>query len=120
VSNSDDLHERMSEWAARRSVAEAVAAFEANGVPCAPVRALADAVRDPRVQARREVVRIQHPGFDVDTELWGTGVPITFSRSQVGLDRPAHALGADTEDVLSELLGYSAERIAALGASRVV
>lgn len=120
VSNSDDLHERMSEWASQRSVAEAVATFEANGVPCAPVRALADAVRDPRVQARGEVVRIQHPQFDVDAELWGTGVPITFSRSEVGLDHPAHALGADTDAVLSGLLGYSAERIAELGASRVV
>ena len=120
VANSDDLHRRMSEWAAQRSVADAVAAFEANGVPCAPVRELADAVRDPRVQARGEVVRIQHPGFEVETELWGTGVPITFSRSEVGLDRPAHALGADTHEVLAELLGYSAERIAALGASRVV
>ena len=97
-----------------------MAAFEANGVPSAPVRALADAVRDPRVQSRREVVRIQHPDFDVDTELWGTGVPITFSRSRVGLDEPAHPLGADTEDVLGGLLGYSAERIAGLAASRVV
>lgn len=120
VSNSDDLHERMSQWASHRSVEEAVAAFEAHGVPCAPVRSLADAVRDPRVQERGEVVRIQHPDYDVDTELWGTGVPITFSRSRVGLDRPAHALGADTDDVLSGLLGYSPEHIADLSAARIV
>lgn len=120
VSNSDELHERMADWAGHRTVDEAVTAFESNGVPCAPVRALADAVRDPRVQSRREVVRIQHPDFHVDTELWGTGVPITFSRSEVGLDRPAHALGADTQDVLEELLGYSAERIAGLADARVV
>lgn len=120
VSNSDDLHQRMSDWAAGRTVAEAMTAFEANGVPAAPVRSLADAVRDPRVQARGEVVRIQHPAYDVDAELWGTGVPITFSRSEVGLDRPAHALGADTEEVLTKLLGYQDEQIAALTESRAI
>lgn len=120
VSNSDDLHQRMSDWASKRTVAEAMAAFEANGVPAAPVRTLADAVRDPRVQARGEIVRIQHPDYDVDAELWGTGVPITFSRSEVGLEKPAHALGADTQNVLGGLLGYAPEQIAALGESQVI
>ncbi|WP_230114268.1 CaiB/BaiF CoA transferase family protein [Microbacterium oxydans] len=120
VSNSDDLHQRMSDWAAGQTVAEAMAAFEVNGVPAAPVRSLADAVRDPRVQARGEVVRIQHPAYDVDAELWGTGVPITFSRSEVGLDRPAHPLGADTEQVLRELLGYQGEQIAVLADAKAI
>jgi crotonobetainyl-CoA:carnitine CoA-transferase CaiB-like acyl-CoA transferase len=119
VSNSDDLHERMSEWAKHQTVADAVAAFEANGVPSAPVRPLADAVRDPRVQARNEVVRIRHPRFDSAEELWGTGIPITFSSSEIGLDRPAHALGADTDSVLTGLLGYTPDDIAALDSSRV-
>jgi len=120
VSNSDDLHQRISDWAAHHTVADAVAAFDANGVPSAPVRTLADAVRDPRVQARREVVRIEHPDYDVDADLWGTGVPITFSRSDVGLDRPAHALGADTTDVLTGILGYSAEKIDELSRARTI
>lgn len=120
VSNSDDLHQLMSDWAEGRTVAEAVTAFEANGVPVAPVRTLADAVRDPRVQARGEVVRIQHPDYDVDAELWGTGVPITFSRSRAGLDNPAHPLGADTGRVLTELLGYPDEQVADLTRSGVI
>lgn len=120
VSNADDLHQRISDWAEGRTVAEAMTAFEANGVPAAPVRSLADAVRDPRVQARGEVVRIQHPAYDVEAELWGTGVPITFSRSEVGLDNPAHPLGADTENVLTDLLGYPGERIAKLTELKVI
>lgn len=120
VSNADELHGLMAEWAQDKTVEDAVRAFGENGVPAAPVRTLAEAVRDPRVQARREVVRIEHPDYDADADLWGTGVPITFSRSAAGLDDPAHPLGADTERVLAELLDYPAERIDGLSRSHVI
>jgi CoA:oxalate CoA-transferase len=41
-------------------------------------------------------------------------VPIHFSNATVGFDRPSPAPGQHNADVYGELLGYSAERIAAL------
>jgi CoA:oxalate CoA-transferase len=120
VKNSDELHALIAEWASGHSVTEAVAALDAHGVPAAPVRPLAEAVRDPAVRRRGEVVPLSHPVYGENADLWGTGVPITFSDSSVGFQRPAPFLGADTDSVLRDLLGYESSRVESLRESRIV
>ena len=91
-----------------------LSAFEHNGVPAAPVRDTATAVRDDIVTGRGEVVPLVHPQFGHFEGLYGTGLPMVFSRSRADLSKPAPGLGQHTDDVLEELLGYDAERVAQL------
>jgi crotonobetainyl-CoA:carnitine CoA-transferase CaiB-like acyl-CoA transferase len=114
VHHADELHAMIAGWAQHRTVADAVAQLESNGVPAAAVRDTGDAVRDPLVLSRGEVEPLPHPVFGIAEELYGSGVPIILSGSSTSLDRPAPWLGEHTEAVLSELLGYDAERIATL------
>lgn len=114
VSQADDLHAMISQWSAGLPVEEALDALTQHGVPAAKVREPAEAVRDPLVRERREVVPIAHHTYGATTDLSGTGVPITFSGSEVGLDRPAPALGQHTEEIFRDVLGYSDEQIARL------
>lgn len=120
VTHADELHALIGVWAAERTVAEAVAALERHGAPAAPVRSIADAVRDPLVQRRGDIVRLRHPSYDVDEELWASGMPIHFSESEAALDRPAPRLGEQTDDILGGLLGYAPDRIAGLRDAGVV
>ncbi|PRY13047.1 CaiB/BaiF CoA transferase family protein [Kineococcus rhizosphaerae] len=117
VRHADELHALIRDWAAGLDVADAVARLEARGVPAAVVRDTGEAVRDPLVLQRGEVEVLRHPVYGVAPELYGSGVPIVLSGSSTSLDRPAPWLGEHTDSVLSELLGYDVERIAALRAA---
>lgn len=114
VANAERLHGLIAGWAAERSVTEVVEALEAHGAPAAPVRDTAEAVRDEEVLRRGDVVPLTHPRFGHHDGLYGSGLPVVFSRSTVDLTRPAPGLGEHTETVLRERLGYDAERIEAL------
>ncbi|WP_280401092.1 CaiB/BaiF CoA transferase family protein [Nocardia carnea] len=120
VHHADELHTMIARWAADKPVAEVIAELESNGAPCAEVRSPRDAVRDPIVRQRGEVVPLTHPSYGEVVELFGSGLPISMSGSDTSLDRPAPALGEHTEAVLGELLGYDADRIAALTEGKVL
>lgn len=111
VANSAELHAMIAQWAQHHDTAGAIAAFEAEGVPSAPVRSTADAVRDPLVLERGEVVELVHPQYGRIDDLYGTGVPILMSETAPALDVPAPGLGENTAEVLGTLLGYSEARI---------
>jgi crotonobetainyl-CoA:carnitine CoA-transferase CaiB-like acyl-CoA transferase len=81
--------------------------LKAHGVPCAPVRTMADALDDPYCADREMLVDLTHPH-------WGRlRLPATAAR--VGdarpAARPAPALGADTDALLSNLLRLPAAAI---------
>lgn len=120
VANADDLHALIGSWSSEHSVDDAVARLVACGVPAAPVRDTAAAVRDPLVHERGEVVPLVHPRFGHHDGLYGTGVPIVFSEAPAHLAASAPELGEHTDSVLGDELGYSPERIAELRAAGVL
>lgn len=120
VGNVGELDRIVEEFTASRSMAEIVAQLEASGVPAAEVRTPDAAVRDPRVVSRGETVRLSHPKFGTNADVFGTGLPIVFSGSTAGFDQPPPGLGEHNDEVYGELLGYSAERLEALRSGRVI
>ncbi|BCL33199.1 CaiB/BaiF CoA transferase family protein [Streptomyces aurantiacus] len=120
VRHADEIHALIREWSSVRPTAEALRAFTAEGVPAAEVREPRDAVRDPLVREREEVVPVIHPTHGPVEGLSTTGVPIRFSAARAGFDRPAPALGEHNDAVYREKLGYSAEDIAELAAESVI
>lgn len=120
VAHVNELNAIIEAFTRTRSSADLVAHLDSHGVPAADVRAPADAVRDPRVTARGETVRLDHPTLGRVADAVGMGVPITFSASRMGFDRPAPALGEHNSLVYGEWLGYGDERVAALRAQGVI
>ena len=91
--------------------AEAVAALDAADVPNGPVLALDEVLADPHVAARGSVAEFAHPLLGAFPALRN---PLRFD----GWDDPTPGtpplLGADTDALLRDMLGYDAARIAAL------
>lgn len=120
VENVRALDAIIGEFTGRYTNAEAMSILQSAGVPSAEVRNPDEAVRDPRVLARGETVRLEHPKYGAVDEVYGMGIPIQFSGATVGFDRPAPALGEHNEAVYGELLGYSPERLKHLKSGGVI
>ena len=100
-----------------RTTAEWLARLQREGVPVAPINSVDQVVSDPQVLLREMVVDLEHPTLGTLRTL---GTPVKAEGASPFRPVPPRALGEDTEPVLRELLGYSAERIAALRQRRVV
>ena len=85
-------------------------ALEAAGVPCGPINNLDQVFQNPQVQARG--LRVDIPREDTGP-IPLVGSPIKFSATPIRYELPPPRLGEHTDSVLRELLGYTAEQIAA-------
>jgi len=93
---------------AGRSVAEWVERFSRVSVPCGPVRSVAEAFADPHTVARGTVVEAEHPRYGTIRTI---SSPVRVGPSA----RPpvrAPRLGEHTEQILTDLLGYTGDELA--------
>ncbi|GMU39235.1 MAG: CoA transferase [Chloroflexota bacterium] len=106
----------IAEKVRQRTVAEWVAAFEAEGVPVAPVHLPEEVADHPQVQAMGLMVDFDHPVTGPQSVVG----PITrMSATPTRASRPSPALGQHTDEVL-RLGGLSDDEVAALRAQGVV
>jgi len=95
--------EALSAWAASQSAAVAAETLLKAGIPAAALARTEDLVKSPHLAAR---------------DFWDDGLPGLPWRASFGrATGPAPALGADADQVLADVLGWSLQRIADLRAS---
>jgi crotonobetainyl-CoA:carnitine CoA-transferase CaiB-like acyl-CoA transferase len=102
---------------AKRSTEEWLERLQAAGVPAAPILGVDRVLADPQVAHRRMVVEIEHPRLG---RLPTLGTPIKVDGAMEPSVTAAPALGEHTDAILAGLLGYPAERVAALRHEGVV
>jgi CoA:oxalate CoA-transferase len=98
-------------WSASRTVVEVVAAMNAVGVPVAPISTIADALTSAQADARevlRPVANSRVANLALPTQ------PAKFSGHAPAPVRGAPGLGEHSTEVLTQWLGHTAEKIAAL------
>ena len=100
-----------------RPKADWLSALEAAKVPCGAINSLDEVFADPQVQARGMVTHWQHP---LRADLPLVSSPIKLERTPVRTDRPPPMLGQHTDEVLGELLGVDAARLATLRDRQVI
>lgn len=86
-------------------------------VPCGPVNDMEHLFADPQVKHRNMIAEVPHP--TIGTLRLG-GVPIKYSETPGSIRRHPPLLGEHTDEVLTELMEYSTEKIEALRAKGVV
>ncbi|MGO1397792.1 formyl-CoA transferase [Brevibacterium sp. Mu109] len=89
-----------------RTVDEVVEEMNRVGVPVAPINDYAQVFTDEHLKARDYVWTSQHPELGEVAQL---GNPMRFSRSAMTQGNAGPALGADTDRVLAEIAGKTAD-----------
>lgn len=115
--NGEALSAIMQKWCDTRTVAEALAALEANRIPAGPVYTPQQALDDRHVQEAKFFHPMEYPGAKIPVPVLQE--PVKLSRTPLTIRRRAPQLGEHTEQILQEL-GYDRTVIAKLKADRVV
>lgn len=117
VVNRDTLVPLLREIFCTRSTDEWIELVTAAGAPAGPINDVRQALDDPQVRAREMVQTVQH-ATQGPIELLG---PVAkFSRTPAAIHLPPPTLGQHTDELLCELLGYTAQECAQLRADGVV
>jgi crotonobetainyl-CoA:carnitine CoA-transferase CaiB-like acyl-CoA transferase len=109
-SNASVLLPMLEQVFATRSAAAWLEVLRAAGVPCGPVNSVSQALGDELTTARGMVMETQHPRFGTVRQLRG---PVRVGNDAVEYRR-APSRGEHQDQVLRDLLGYDAARIAQL------
>lgn len=120
VRNAKQLDVLIEQWTVNMTAAEVVETLNAAGAPAAQIRTPMEAVQDPLVVARGETNKLTHPRYEEAGEVFGTGLPIVFSETVAGFDKPPPELGQHNDEILGELLQYSPEMISQLRAKGAI
>jgi len=112
-----ELEPILNEAMRQKTTSEWLEEFDAIGLPCGRLNNIAQAAEQPQVVARRMLVEVEHPRIG---RLKLPDTPVKLSRTPGGIKGPSPALGQDTYDVLSSLLGLSAEELAELATAGVI
>lgn len=107
--NMEAIDEIVSDWTCGLPKLEVMEALRRGHVPGAPVSTMADIVDDPQLLARGAFVDVEHPDRG-RVRLPTAPVRLHGSKAR-GIERTAPALGQDTDRVLAELLGASADEL---------
>jgi len=88
--------------------------LRAAGVPSGQVRTLAEALASDEARSRDLVTRIEHP---VKGWIPNIATPLRLARTPARPARAAPAVGADTQEILADVLHFDEARIDALRAA---
>ena len=112
IRNRDSLCPAMEPYMRSKTTDQWVAALEAAGVPCGPVNTIDQVFENPQVQARGMRIELDHP-LSGDGKVPLIANPLKMSGTPVTYRHAPPTLGQHTDEVLAEILGMSAEEIAA-------
>ncbi len=117
VENRDVLLPLIYELLAERTCDQWMDLLVEAGIPCGPVNNMEHLFSDPQVLHRDMVAEVPHPTIG---SLRLAGVPMKYSETPGSVRLPPPLLGEHTGEVLSEVLGCSAEQIVAMRDKGVV
>ena len=111
VTNRPALVEALNEAFAARDADEWMAEVQAAGLPCGPINTVADVFEHPQAESRSLTLEAEHPTAG---PVQIAGFPYKLSQTPAEVRQPPPLLGQHTAEVLTELLDYSAEKVATL------
>jgi len=100
-----------------RTMRDWLDALERAGVPCGPINTIADVFADPQVQARGVRLDLPHPAIG---SVPSVANPIKYSATPISYRSAPPMLGADTDEILRDMLGLAPAEIARMRKAGIV
>jgi benzylsuccinate CoA-transferase BbsF subunit len=116
LANVDDLERAVASRTREFDRDTLVEKLRARNLAAGPVYDPIGLMEDPALRESGMLIELAHP--ESGTRIV-PGLPVGFSAMQPDY-RPAPAIGADSEDVLGDLLGYSREEITRLRENKII
>jgi crotonobetainyl-CoA:carnitine CoA-transferase CaiB-like acyl-CoA transferase len=116
IARRPELDARLSEWTRTRTKEAAAEFLQAHGVSAMPVMGPRDHHADEHMRQRGAIVTLHHPLVGDERHI---GNPLRMSRLPQRRAEAAPLMGADTEAVLTSVLGLSPDDVAQLVAHGV-
>ena len=111
VANREALAEVLNKAFANQDVETWLDELQEVGLPCGPINAIPDVYSHPQTKTRDLKVEVEHPTIG---KLVLPGFPYQLSTTPAEVQRPPPLLGEHTEEILTDLLGYSKREVASL------
>jgi crotonobetainyl-CoA:carnitine CoA-transferase CaiB-like acyl-CoA transferase len=117
VTNREALAQVLNEAFSAKDARLWIEELHQVGIPSGVINSIEDVFNHPQAEFRDLKIEIEHPTAGT---LLFPGYPYKFSKTPAGAHRPPPLLGEHTDEVLTELLDYSPEEVAALHERGVV
>jgi len=115
--NEAELKKIIEEWTQKHTTDDLVKIITDIGVPCGPVNTIDKVINDENTKYRKMLFEFDHPiAGKMVTANSPLNLPLTPCKDHI---RPP-ALGENTEEVLSKVLGYSKEKIEELKKDKII
>ncbi len=107
------IFSRIEQWTMTKTKFEVLAICDPLDIPCGPILSMKELAEDPSLRATGTVVEVDHP---TRGKYLSVGNPIKLSDSPSEVVR-SPLLGEHTDEILRDVLGYTAEEIANIKSS---
>ncbi len=104
------IFERIEQWTMTKTKFEAMDILNKFDIPCGPILSMKELAEEQSLRDTGTIVECDHP---TRGKYLSVGNPIKLSDSPVEVER-SPLLGEHTEEILADVLGYTAEEIEAL------
>ena len=115
--NEDALEELLTAWTQDQDKWQVTKTLQAARVAAFPSMTSKDLAEDPHLNARGFFARLEHPEVGVRAH---TAMPWRLNNAPNGVRTPAPLIGNDTDYVMRDLLGYTAQEVAELKDAEVL
>jgi formyl-CoA transferase len=104
----NQIFERIEQWTMTRTKFEAMEELNKHDIPCGPILSMKEIAEDQSLRKTGTVVEVDHP---TRGKYLSVGNPIKLSDSVSEVKR-SPLLGEHTDEILTDVIGFSADEIA--------
>ncbi|HOI76998.1 MAG TPA: CaiB/BaiF CoA-transferase family protein [Methanofastidiosum sp.] len=115
--NEAELKKIIEDWTQNHTTEDLVRIINDAGVPCGPVNTVDKVLNDPNTKYRNMLFEFDHP---IAGKMVTSNSPLSLSLTPCKSHLRPPALGEHTDEVLTNVLGYSKERIEELKKDKII